>query len=75
MRIKYSKAKNIPVDFLTKLGLSEVHYQGNKAVRIPYFDSSQKEVAANFRVRLIDVSSSTARDFYLDALAVRVTYR
>ena len=29
---------------------------------------------ANFRVRLIDVSSSTSRDFSLDWVAVRVTY-
>jgi hypothetical protein len=29
----------------------------------------------NFRVRVIDVSSSTARDFSLDWVAVRVTYR
>ncbi len=30
---------------------------------------------ANLRVRIIDVSSSTARDFSLDWVAVRVTYR
>lgn len=30
---------------------------------------------ANFRVRIIDVSSSTARDFSLDWIAVRVTYK
>jgi len=30
---------------------------------------------ANFRVRIIDVSSSTASDFSLDWIAVRVTYR
>ncbi len=29
---------------------------------------------ANFRVRIIDVSSSTSRDFFLDWVAVRVTY-
>jgi hypothetical protein len=28
----------------------------------------------NFRLRVIDVSSNTARDFYLDYIAVRVTY-
>jgi hypothetical protein len=28
----------------------------------------------NFRVRVIDVSSSTSRDFSLDWIAVRVTY-
>ena len=31
-------------------------------------------VDANFRVRVIDVSSSTSRDFFLDWIAVRVTY-
>jgi hypothetical protein len=30
---------------------------------------------SNFRVRVINVSSSTSRDFSLDWLAVRVTYR
>jgi hypothetical protein len=30
---------------------------------------------ANFRVRVINVASSTARDFSLDWIAVRVTYR
>ena len=30
---------------------------------------------ANFRVRIISVASSTARDFSLDWAAVRVTYR
>ena len=30
---------------------------------------------ANFRVRIIDVASSTARDFSLDGVAVQVTYQ
>jgi hypothetical protein len=30
---------------------------------------------ANFRVRVIDVANSTVRDFYLDYLAVNVTYQ
>lgn len=30
---------------------------------------------ANFRIRVIDVAGSTARDFYLDYLAVNVTYQ
>ncbi|MEP0807270.1 MAG: hypothetical protein HRF47_17445, partial [Chloroflexota bacterium] len=30
---------------------------------------------ANFRVRVIDVSSNNARDFYLDWIAVNVTYQ
>ena len=29
----------------------------------------------SFRVRVIDVASSTARDFFLDYLAVNVTYQ
>jgi hypothetical protein len=29
----------------------------------------------NFRIRIIDVASSTARDFYLDYTAVNVTYQ
>jgi hypothetical protein len=30
---------------------------------------------ANFRIRVIDVASSTARDFYLDYISVNVTYQ
>ena len=30
---------------------------------------------ANFRVRVIDVASNTSRDFYLDYIAVNVTYQ
>jgi hypothetical protein len=29
----------------------------------------------NFRLRIIDVSSSTSRDFSLDWITVRITYR
>ena len=29
---------------------------------------------ANFRVRVIDVAGSTSRDFFLDYVAVNVTY-
>jgi hypothetical protein len=36
--------------------------------------SSGNFTDANFRVRVIDVSSSTSRDFFLDWVAVRVTY-
>jgi hypothetical protein len=37
--------------------------------------SSSNFSNANFRVRVIDVSSSTSRDFSLDWVAVRVTYQ
>ena len=30
---------------------------------------------ANFRVRVSDVASSTSRDFYLDYIAINVTYQ
>ena len=36
--------------------------------------SSTNLADANFRVRVINVSSSTSRDFFLDWVAVRVTY-
>jgi hypothetical protein len=36
--------------------------------------SSANLADANFRVRVIDVSSSTSRDFFLDWVAVRVTH-
>ena len=31
--------------------------------------------AANFRLRIVDIASSTARTFYLDGVAVRLTYQ
>ncbi len=34
---QYAKAKRLPLEFLERLGLSDIYYFGRQAVRIPYF--------------------------------------
>lgn len=48
----YSSAKKLPLDFLKRLGLSEITYMGSKAVRIPYLDEAGHETAIRFRTAL-----------------------
>jgi len=48
----YASTKKIPVEFLKDNGLSDITYQSNPAVKIPYLDSKGGEIAANFRVAL-----------------------
>ena len=48
----YAASKRLPVEFLKGLGLSDRNYQGEPAVRIPYFDESGKEIAVRFRIAL-----------------------
>ena len=48
----YSEEKKLPLPFLGELGLSEIYYQGKKAVRIPFFGESKQEVAVLFRLGL-----------------------
>ena len=47
-----AQAKNIPLDFLRGLGLSDISYQGRAAVRIPYLDKSGAEIAVRIRTAL-----------------------
>jgi hypothetical protein len=47
---QYAEAKNLPLEFLRKQGLSDVYLQGSVAVRIPYLDMNG--VAAATRMRL-----------------------
>jgi len=49
---EYARAKKLPVDFLRSLDLSDLHYQGRPAIRIPYFDESRTEVAVRIRTAL-----------------------
>jgi len=49
---EYSGAKNLPLKFLTKLGLTQISYQNRPAVRIPYLDARHEEVAVRYRIRL-----------------------
>lgn len=48
----YATAKQIPVDFLQKLGLGEIQFGGAPAVRIPAFGQDGHEVSVQFRISL-----------------------
>jgi hypothetical protein len=48
---EYAHAKRLRVEHLKKLRLSDVHYQGRPAVRIPYKDPDGEEVVVRFRWR------------------------
>jgi hypothetical protein len=49
---QYADAKKLPVDFLRGLNLSEIHYQGRPAIRIPYLNEAGIEGAVRIRVAL-----------------------
>ena len=48
----YAEAKHLRVDSLRKLGITEMYYQSQPAVRIPYYGADGKETATRFRVAL-----------------------
>ena len=48
----YAASKQLPVEYLKQLGLSDRNYQGKPAVRIPYFDENGEEIAVRFRIAL-----------------------
>jgi hypothetical protein len=48
----YAKAKRLPVEFLTRLGLSEITYAGRQAIRVPYLKEDGSEGAVRFRIAL-----------------------
>jgi hypothetical protein len=50
--LEYAYAKRLRVEHLKKLGLSDIHYQGRPAVRIPYKDPHGEEVAVRLRMAL-----------------------
>ena len=49
---EYAEAKGLPEPFLHKLGLSELSYLGQTAIRIPYLDAGGEERAIRFRLAL-----------------------
>jgi hypothetical protein len=49
---QYATAKALTVDFLKSCGLSEVTYDTQPAVRIPYYGPSREELAVRFRIAL-----------------------
>ena len=46
---QYSTSKQLPLDYLIGLGITEVNYMGSPAVRIPYRDSNGNEKAVRYR--------------------------
>ncbi len=48
----YAEAKRLPLDFLRSLGLAEIRYFGQPAVRIPYPTTDGKEGPTRFRLAL-----------------------
>ncbi len=49
---QYARAKQLPVEFLKRLKLSDIRYQGGSAVRIPYLDERSAEIAVRFRLAM-----------------------
>ena len=54
---QYSEQKGLPVPFLHSLGLTDYHYQGRPAVRIPYRNEQGEEIAVRFRIALAKSAS------------------
>jgi hypothetical protein len=48
----YAETKDLPVEFLKRLGLSGITYSGSPAVRIPYKGRDGAETAVRFRLAL-----------------------
>jgi hypothetical protein len=49
---QYAEAKQLPIDFLTSLGLTECSYESATAVRIPYRLADGQDAAVQFRLAL-----------------------
>ncbi|MBI1797868.1 MAG: hypothetical protein HYR74_12555 [Candidatus Eisenbacteria bacterium] len=48
----YAEAKQLPVEFLRNLGLTDISYAGQPAVRIPYRDAAGRDIAVRLRIAL-----------------------
>ena len=48
----YASDKQLPVDYLRELGLAEIHYNGVRAIRIPYRDALNNEKAVQIRIAM-----------------------
>ena len=48
----YARAKQLSIDFLRSLGLSEINLQGAPAVKISYLATGGEEIAVRFRIAL-----------------------
>ncbi len=47
-----AEAKRLPLDFLKSLGIGDIKYNGQSAVRIPYYGENGQELAVRFRLSL-----------------------
>jgi len=47
---EYAASKQLPDQLLRDLGLTEISYNGGRAVRIPYFDSTRREISVRLRI-------------------------
>ena len=56
----YSNSKDLSVEFLKKLRLSDRNYQGKPAIRIPYRDEHGEEKAIRFRTAALEKSEDGA---------------
>jgi hypothetical protein len=59
---EYAVAKKLPVDFLRGLGISDITYQENDAIRIPYYDEAGTEVSIRIR-RTLEKSENEDQRF------------
>ena len=49
---EYADAKGLNADALGSFGISEMHYLGQPAIRIPYYSADGREAAVRFRIAL-----------------------
>ncbi len=50
--VDYAKAKQLPLEFLKSLGIAEISYLRNPALKIPYFDGNGTEAVVRFRIAI-----------------------
>lgn len=58
---QYAAAKALPVEFLRDLGLTDIHYSGQPAIRIPYYAADGTEAAVRVRTALYKGESGDNR--------------
>jgi len=47
---EYARARGLPVNFLKSVGVSQITYDGEPALRIPYWGAGGEELAVRFRI-------------------------
>jgi hypothetical protein len=49
---KYAAAKQLPIEFLSRLGLTDISLGKIPAIRMPYHDEKGEELAVRFRLSM-----------------------